>query len=234
MVKHRKRVTKIMQVVRLNSRNRSLSSLRMPGVLRVAALALGLALLASCEDRSDTVRVEHKLSNKKATVYDEGELAGRVIFAAGAAGIPASGANILAIETETGKQMLEYLQKASDPSCTKRLVGMETFLLESARASAQAGRAPPTVSADADGYFLLPQVKPGAYLVVAYGRAGDIQAIWEQPAMVERFQAVMVKMVNPLLACSASDQDLKPSRLPTLPSAPQEQPTQQPSPGPGP
>ena len=202
--------------------------------MRVAALALAFTLLPSCKDRSEAVRVEHNRSNKKATVYDEGELAGRVIFAAGAAGIPASGANILAIDTESGKQMLEYLQKASEPSCTKRLTGMETFLLESARSSAEAGHAPPTVSADADGYFLLPQVKPGAYLVVAYGRAGDIQAIWEQPAMVERFQAVMVKMVNPLLACSAGDRDLNPRRLPSFPPPPPEQQTPQQPPGSGP
>jgi len=190
--------------------------------------------LPSCGDRSDAVRVEHKSSSKKATVYDDGEVAGRVIFAASAAGIPASGANILAIDTESGKQMLEYLQKASEPSCIKRLTAMETFLLESARTSAQAGRAPPTVSADADGYFLLPEVKAGAYLVVAYGKAGDIQAIWEQPAMVERFQAVMVKMVNPLIACSANDQELKPSRLPALPPPSTEPPTQQQAPAAGP
>jgi hypothetical protein len=202
--------------------------------LPAVALALTFALLPSCSDRSDAVRVEHKSSNKKATVYDDGEMAGRVIFAAGAAGIPASGANILAIDTESGKQMLEYLQKASEPSCLKRLTAMETFLLESARASAQAGHAPATVSADADGYFLLPQVKPGAYLVVAYGKAGDIQAIWEQPAMVERFQAVMVKMVDPLIACSANDQNLKPSRLPALPPAAPEGPGQQSPPAAGP
>jgi hypothetical protein len=176
--------------------------------------------------------VEHKSSNKKATVYDEGELAGRVVFASGAAGIPASGASILVIDTDRGKQMLEYLQKASEPSCLKRLTSMETFLLESARTSAQEGHTPPTVSADADGYFLLPQVKPGAYLVVAYGRAGDIQAIWEQPAMVERFQAVMVKMVDPLMACSANDQELKSSRMPPLPPPTPEGPAQHPS-GPG-
>jgi len=58
--------------------------------------------------------------------------------------------------------MLEYLQKASEPSRLKRLTAVETSLLESVRTSSQAGCAPPTVSADADGYFLLPQVKPGA------------------------------------------------------------------------
>jgi hypothetical protein len=194
---------------------------------------LTFALSPSCSDRSDVVRVEHKSSNKKATVYDDGELAGRVIFALGAAGIPASGANILVIDTDSGKQMLEYLQKASEPSCLKRLTAMETFLLESARTSAQAGHAPPSVSADADGYFLLPQVRPGAYLVVAYGRAGETQAIWEQPAMVQRFQAVMVKMVDPLLACSAGDQDLRPSGLPPFPPTPG-RPAQQQSPGSGP
>lgn len=180
------------------------------------------------------MRVEHKSSNKKATAYDDGEVAGRVIFASGAAGIPASGANILVIDTDSGKQMLEYLQKVSEPSCLKRLTAMETFLLESARTSAQAGHAPPSVSADADGYFLLSQVKPGAYLVVAYGRAGDIQAIWEQPAMVQRFQAVMVKMVDPLLACAANDRDLKPSGLPPLPPASPERPAQQQPTGSGP
>jgi len=221
-------------VTRLKSCSHPVGDARTAGVIRAAALALTLAFVPSCQDRSDLVRVEHKSSNKKSTVYDEGELAGRVIFAAGAAGIPASGANILAIDTETGKQMLQYLQKASEPSCTKRLAGMETFLLESARSSAQAGHAPPTASADADGYFLLPQVKPGAYLVVAYGRADDIQAIWEQPAMVERFQAVMVKMVEPLVACSASDHDLKPSRLPPLLPTSPDQPTQQQPPGSGP
>ncbi|HXJ95944.1 MAG TPA: hypothetical protein VMT20_24155 [Terriglobia bacterium] len=205
--------------------------MRAARAVRASFLVLALAILPCCSDRSGAVRVEHKSSNKKATVYDEGELAGRVIFASGVAGIPASGANILVIDTESGKQMLEYLQKVSEPSCLKRLTGMETFLLELARSSAQAGHTPPTVSADADGYFLLPQVKPGAYLVVAYGRAGDIQAIWEQPAMVERFQAVMVKMVNPLLACSANDQDLKPSGLP--PPTPQ-RPGQPQPPGSGP
>jgi hypothetical protein len=202
--------------------------------IRAAFVVLVLTLLPACKVDSNAVRVEHKSSSKKATAYDDGELAGRVIFAAGAAGIPASGANILAIDTDSGKQMLEYLQKAWDPSCIKRLTGLETFLLESARSSAQAGHAPPMVSADADGYFLLPQVKSGAYLVVAYGRAGDIQAVWEQPALVERFQAVMVKMVNPLLACSASDQDLKPLRLPPRPPTLPEQPAQQRPPGAGP
>lgn len=219
---------------RLTFRNQPIVSLRAAKAIRALILALAFALLTSCNGDSNAVRVEHKSSNKKATVYDNGEVAGRVIFAAGAAGIPASGANILAIDTDSGKQMLEYLQKASDPSCLKRLTGLETFLLESARSSAQAGHAPPTVSADADGYFLLPQVKPGAYLVVAYGRAGDIQAIWEQPAMVERFQAVMVKMVDPLMACSASDRDLKPSRLPPLPAPSPERPAEQQPPGSGP
>lgn len=44
---------------------------------------------------------------------------------------------------------------------------------------------------------MLLQARPGAYLVVAYGRADAIQAIWEQSALVERGQAVMVKMVEP-------------------------------------
>jgi hypothetical protein len=218
----------------LRSRHQSATAWQTVKALPAISLALTFALSPSCSDRSDAVRVEHKSSNKKATVYDDGEVAGRVIFAAGAAGIPASGANILAIDTESGKQMLEYLQKASDPSCIKRLTGLETFLLESARSGAQAGHAPPGVSADTDGYFLLPQLKPGAYLVVAYGRAGDIQAIWEQPAMVERFQAVMVKMVDPLLACSANDQDLKPSGLSPLPLPTPERPAQQQPSGTGP
>jgi hypothetical protein len=218
----------------LSSPDQRASTLRRLRLIPAVALALTLVLLPSCSDRSDAVRVEHKSSSKKATVYDDGEVAGRVIFAASAAGIPASGANILAIDTESGKRMLEYFQKGSEPSCMKRLTAMETFLLESARTSAQAGQAPPTVSADADGYFLLPQVKPGAYLVVAYGRAGDIQAIWEQPAMVERFQAVMVKMVDPLIACSASDQDLKQSRLPPLPPPSRQAPAPQHPPDAGP
>jgi hypothetical protein len=59
--------------------------------------------------------------------------------------------------------------------------------------------------------------------VIAYGRAGDTQAIWEQPAMVEQFQAVMVKMVEPLLSCSVSDENKAQSHPHPLP-APTAQP----------
>jgi hypothetical protein len=75
---------------------------------------------------------------------------------------------------------------------------------------------------------MLPRVKPGAYLVIAYGRAGDTQAIWEQPAMVEQFQAVMVKMVEPLISCSTSDENKAPALLPTPPSPSSQPPSPQP------
>lgn len=181
------------------------------GGLSLLLMACGLA----CNDRTDRIRVEHKSSGKTPDVFNDGELAGRVVFASGGQGVPASGANILAVDTEAGKQVLEHLQKETDPSCMKRLTEMETFLLESAQTSARAGQKLPTGTADADGYFLLPRVKPGAYLVIAYGRAGDTQAIWEQPAMVAQFQAVMVKMVEPLLSCSPGEENK--TRRPALP-----------------
>jgi hypothetical protein len=188
-------------------------------VLSVILLA-ALAGCLSCNDRTDRVRVEHKSAGKTPQVFNDGELAGRVVFAASGQGIPASGANILVVDTDAGKQVLEHLQKETDPSCMKRLTEMETFLLESAQASARAGQRFPTSTADEEGYFMLPRVKPGAYLVIAYGRAGDTQAIWEQPAMVEQFQAVMVKMVEPLLSCSASDENKNPLQHPLLPTSP--------------
>lgn len=188
-----------------------------PRVPLALALIVTTACWLSCRDRTNLIRVEHKSPSKIPAVYDDGELAGRVVFAVGAMGVPASGANILVVDSESGKQVLEHLQKQTDPSCMKRLTEMETFLLESAQAGARAGQKPLTATADADGYFLLPQVKPGAYLVIAYGRAGGTQAIWEQPAMVERYQAVMVKMVEPLISCAASEETQKPSKLPPLP-----------------
>jgi len=179
-------------------------------------LVLAVTLSFSCNDRSDRVRVEHKAASKTPAVFNDGELAGRVVFASGGQGVPAGGANIILVDTETGKQVLEHLQHETDSSCVKRLTGMETFLLESAQQSARVGKNFPTATADADGYFLLPRVKPGAYLVIAYGRAGDTQAIWEQPAMVEQFQAVMVKMVEPLISCAGSGENKTPTRLPPL------------------
>lgn len=192
--------------------------------MRVGLLVPLLVVLGtSCNDRTDRVRVEHKSASKTPEAFNDGELAGRVVFAASGQGVPASGANILVVDTDAGKQVLEHLQKGTDPSCMKRLTEMETFLLESAQTSARAGQRFPTSTADEEGYFMLPRVKPGAYLVIAYGRAGDTQAIWEQPAMVEKFQAVMVKMVEPLLSCSVSDENKAPSHPPPLP-APSPQP----------
>ena len=161
--------------------------------------------LAACHHNPDVVRKEHG-SSKKPTIYDDGALAGRVVFAAGGLEVPASGANIIIVDTASGKQVLEHLQKEVDKPCMGSLTDMENFLLDAAKTSAQAGRTPPTGTADTDGYFLVPRVKPGAYLVVAYGRAGDTQAIWEQPTIIQRYQAVTVKMLNPLISCSASEQ----------------------------
>ena len=197
-------------------------------VFLLIALMVAGACCVSCNDRPDHVRVEHKSASKTPEVFNDGELAGRVVFAAGGQGVPASGANILVVDTEEGKQLLEHLQHETDPSCVKRLTEMETFLLESAQSSARAGQKLPTGTADTDGYFLLPRVKPGAYLVVAYGRAGDTQAIWEQPAMVEQFQAVMVKMVEPLISCPANEENSRPSRRLPLASPPAQPSTPQP------
>jgi hypothetical protein len=182
------------------------------------SLALAFACCLSCNsDHSDRVRVEHKSAGKTPEVFNDGELAGRVVFAVSGQGVPASGANIMLVNTDAGKLLLEHLRQETDPSCIKRLTGMETFVLESAQATARAGEKLPTATADDDGYFLLPRVKPGAYLAIAYGRAGDTQAIWEQPVMVEQFQAVTVKMVEPLLACSGTGDSEAPSRPPPLP-----------------
>ncbi|HUI42945.1 MAG TPA: hypothetical protein VL523_13350 [Terriglobia bacterium] len=182
----------------------------------LAALALWCCL--ACQDRTGRVRVEHNSGGKKAGA-NNAELAGRVVFAVNGQGIPASGANIILVDTASGKLLLEHLQKETDPACLKRLTGMETFVLNLARADAQAGHPPPTATADADGYFLLPQIKPGAYLVVAYGRANALQAIWEQPAMVENYQAVMLKMVEPLLSCT-EDRAAPLQPPPVVPPAP--------------
>ena len=215
--------------MRVRSRDVHFAALRELRVIPV--LALALTFWTSCNDRPGVVRVEHKSPTKKATVYDDGEMAGRIVFASGAAGIPASGANVLAVDTESGKLVLERLRADTSTSCLKRLTDMETFLLNSAQAEAQAGQPSPTATADADGYFLLPKVRPGAYLVIAYGRAGDIQAIWEQPAMVEQYQAVMMKMVDPLISCSANDEELKPTRPPALPAPTPQPPPRHPSSG---
>jgi hypothetical protein len=189
------------------------------GMARLASLSLLLAFaccIACNSDHTDRVRVEHK-AGKTPEVFNDGELAGRVVFAVSGEGVPAAGANIMLVNTDAGKQLLEHLREETDPSCLKRLTGMETFVLESAQSTARAGEKLPTAAADGDGYFLLPRVKPGAYLVIAYGRAGDTQAIWEQPVMVEQFQAVTVKMVEPLLSCSGTGEDQTPSRPPHLP-----------------
>jgi len=191
-------------------------------------LVLMLACFVCCNDRTDRVRVEHKSAGKTPEVFNDGEMAGRVVFASGGQGVPASGANILVVDTDAGKQVLEHLQKETDPSCMKRLTEMETFLLDSAQDSARIGKKSPTGTADADGYFLLPRVKPGAYLAIAYGRAGDTQAIWEQPVMVEQFQAVTVKMVEPLISCSASGEDTSAPRRALLPTAPAQPSSPQP------
>jgi hypothetical protein len=187
--------------------------------VRAAALAAALVAAPSCDRNPDVVRVEHKSPGSKNTIFDDGEVAGRVVFAVGGQAVAAPSANIIVMDTDSGKQVLEHLKEKADAPCLKRLSDMETFLIETAKANAQAGRTPPTATADADGYFMLPQVRPGAYLVVAYGRAGDIQAIWEQPAMVERGQAVMVKMVEPLISCSAADQKSQPVQKPSLPAS---------------
>lgn len=189
---------------------------RARGVILAAAVVMAALGCLSCQRDTGRIRVEHKLhSEKKGTVYDSGEMAGRVIFAVGAEGVPAGGASVLVVDTAAGKQVLEQLQKEPEAACVKRLGDMETLLLNAAKASAQAGQTPPTATADPDGYFVLPQVRPGAYLVIAYGRAGDVQAIWEQPALVERYRAVMVKMVDPLISCAAVEE--KPSQPPPLP-----------------
>ncbi len=161
--------------------------------------------------------MEHKLHGEnKNSVYNSGEMAGRVIFATGSEGAPAPGASIVVIDTAAGKQVLEHLQKDPDATCSKRLANMQGALMDAAKASADAGHTPPTATADADGYFMLPQVRPGTYMVIAYGRAGDVQAIWEQPAMVDPYQAVVVKLVEPLISCSA-EEETKPQQPPPLP-----------------
>lgn len=175
-------------------------------------------MMASCNRNTDRVRIEHKVHSAKqdSSVYNSGEMAGRVIFATGKEGAPAPGASVVVIETAAGKRVLEQLQKEPDAACLKRLADMQGALMSAAKASADAGRTPPTATADADGYFMLPQVRPGTYMVVAYGRAGDVQAIWEQPAMVDPYQAVVVKLVEPLISCAAGEEN-KPKQPPPLP-----------------
>ena len=197
----------------------------------LAALALA-GFCAACNDNSRRVRARRDASAKDAGV-DNGELAGRVVFAVKGEGVAASGANVILVDTASGRQVLEFLQQDTDPACSKRLAALETFLLNVAQASAQAGHPPPTATADADGYFLLPQLKPGAYLVVAYGRANEIQAIWEQPALVESYRAVMVKLVQPLLACSGNE-TVPPGMPPVVPPATAPVPAQPPPDNPTP
>jgi hypothetical protein len=191
------------------------------GVAKILLLAAGCWLLllgSACQDRSDRIRVAHD-SPSKSSAIDNGELAGRVVFAVDGQGVSAGGASIIVVDTATGKQVLEHLQHEKSIGCLKQLTELETFVLDLAQADAGAGHAPLTATADADGYFILPQVKPGAYLVLAYGRANNLQAIWEQPAIVERYQAVMVKLVEPLLSCSATEAG-PPPLPPVVPSAP--------------
>lgn len=204
----------------------------------IASFAFAALFLVACNSNPDRVRIEHKVHSAKqdSSVYNSGEIAGRVIFATGKEGVPAPGASILVIDTAAGKQVLEQLQKEPDATCLKRLSDMQGALMNVAKASAEAGKAPPTATADADGYFMLPQVRPGTYMVVAYGRAGDVQAIWEQPAMVDPYQAVVVKLVEPLISCAAEEENkpkqpppLPPPNLqpikPTVPAPPKPQPT---------
>jgi hypothetical protein len=190
---------------------------RLPIQAPVALVLAMAALLAlSCDRNTDSVRIEHKVhSAKKETIYNSGEMAGRVIFNTGPEGVAAPGASVIVLEATGSREVLEQLQKEPDATCMKRLADMQTALLSAAKASADAGHTPPTATADADGYFILPQVRPGTYMVVAYGRAGDVQAMWEQPAVVEPYQAVMVKLVDPLISCAAEEQ--KPSQPPPLP-----------------
>jgi hypothetical protein len=186
----------------------------------------GLALLAAlvtpwvsaCNRNGDRVRVEHKLHSAKqdTSIYSSGEMAGRVIFATGPEGVPAPGASVVVIDTAAGKQVLEELQKEPDATCLKRLDDMQSTLLAAAKASADSCHTPPTATADADGYFVLPQVRPGTYMVIAYERAGHVQAIWEQPAMVDAYQAVAVKLVDPLISCEAEEKP-NPEQPPPLP-----------------
>jgi hypothetical protein len=182
-----------------------------------ALLALAICFMAACNGNTGRIRVEHKLHGEnKDSIYNSGEMAGRVIFATGGDGAPAPGASIVVIDTAAGKHVLEQLQKEPDAACLKRLADMQGALMDAAKASADSGRTPPTATADADGYFMLPEVRPGTYMVVAYGRAGDVQAIWEQPAMVDPYQAVVVKLVEPLISCAAEEEE-KAKRPPPLP-----------------
>ncbi|HEV2425077.1 MAG TPA: hypothetical protein VGZ29_09650 [Terriglobia bacterium] len=209
----------------------SISKLLLPILASTAFLTL------SCDRNSDRIRVEHKVHSAKqdTSIYSSGEMAGRVVLAAGKEGAPVPGASVVVIDTASGKQVLELLQKEPDAPCLKRLSDMQGALMKVAEASANAGRTPPTATADADGYFMLPQVRPGIYMVVAYGRAGDVRAIWEQPAMVDPYQAVVVKLVEPLISCAAEEEKAKqPPPLPipgmqpipaTVPPVPPPQPT---------
>ena len=175
-------------------------------------------------------------AKQDSSIYSSGEMAGRVVLVTGSEGAPVPGASVVVIDTESGKHVLELLQKEPDATCLKRLSDMEGALMSVAEGSANAGRTPPTTTADADGYFMLPQVRPGLYMVVAYGRSGDVRAIWEQPAMVDPYQAVVVKLVEPLISCSSEEENetKKPPPLPppnmqpipaTVPPVPKPEPT---------
>lgn len=201
-------------------------------------LASGAWCSFSCNRNSDRIRIEHKVHSAKqdSSIYSSGEMAGRVVLATGSEGAPVPGASVVVIDTASGKQVLELLQKEPDAPCLKRLSDMQGALMKVAEASANAGQAPPTTTADADGYFMLPQVRPGVYMVVAYGSSGDVRAIWEQPAMVDPYQAVVVKLAEPLMSCSAEEEKKaeKPPPLPppnmqpipaTVPPVPKPEPT---------
>lgn len=207
-------------------------------ISRLLLLLLSAAFLTlSCNRNTDRIRIEHKVHSAKqdASIYTSGEMAGRVVLAAGSEGAPVPGASIVVIDTASGKQVLERLQKEPEAPCLKRLSDMQGALMSLAEASANAGRTPPTTTADADGYFMLPEVRPGVYMVIAYGSTGDVRAIWEQPAMVDPYQAVVVKLAEPLISCSAEEENAKqPPPLPppniqpipaTVPPVPKPQPT---------
>lgn len=215
-----------------------ITKLLIPKLVPPFLACAALFTFSSCDRNTDRIRIEHKVHSARqdASIYNSGEMAGRVVLATGTQSAPVPDASVVVIDTASGKLVLEQLQKEPDAPCLKRLSDMQGALMSVAETSANAGRTPPTATADADGYFMLPQVRPGVYMVVAYGRSGDVRAIWEQPAEVDPYQAVVVKLVEPLISCVAGEENKskQPSPLPppdmqpipaTVPPVPQPQPT---------
>jgi hypothetical protein len=104
---------------------------------------------------------------------------------------------------ENMKASYQSLVTPGDASCRAELLVFNSSLKSTLEWGQKNGKRDQIriVESDEEGSFHFPEVQPGSYALVAWGRAGANDAYWEDDLKVEPGQNITAKLASPHTAC---------------------------------